>query len=94
MKSRQWLLAALLSAALVPAFASYTEGEVRKVDAKANKVTLKHGAIDNIGMPPMTMAFAVKDPAMLKGLKEGDKVKFKADKVGETFTVVEIRKGS
>ena len=71
-----------------------SEGEVRKVDPKANKVTLKHGAIDNIGMPPMTMAFVVKDPAMLKGLKEGDKVKFKADKVGETFTVVEIRKGS
>ena len=86
------IFATALFAAL-PAFASsYTEGEVRKVDAKAGQVTLKHGTIENIGMPPMTMSFPVKDPAMLKGIKAGDKVEFKAEKVGEAFTVVELKK--
>ena len=86
------ILAAALLAMSLPALATYTEAEVRKVDAKAKQVTLKHGPIENIGMPSMTMSFAVKDPAMLKGLKEGDKVAFKAEKVGDVFTVVELKK--
>jgi Cu/Ag efflux protein CusF len=44
--------------------------EVRKIDAATGKITLKHGPIANLGMSAMTMAFPVKDPAMLKGLKE------------------------
>ena len=42
-----------------------TEGEVRKVDAAAGKITLKHGEIKSLDMPPMTMVFRVKDPALL-----------------------------
>ena len=92
MRVKTFLTAALLATSLPALANSYTEAEVRKVDVKAKQVTLKHGAIDNIGMPPMTMSFAVRDPAMLKGIKEGDKVQFKADKVGEVFTVVELKK--
>ena len=70
--------------------AGFTDGEVRKVDKAAGKVTLKHGPIANLEMPPMTMVFRVKDPAMLEKVKAGDKVKFKAEKVQGAYTVVEL----
>ena len=66
------------------------EGEVRKVDSAAKKVTIKHGEIKNLDMPAMTMVFHVSDPAMLDKVKAGDKVKFRADKIGGAYTVVEI----
>ena len=65
-------------------------GEVRKVDMAQGKVTLKHGAIKNLDMPPMTMVFVVKDKAMLDGVKLGDKVKFKAADENGKLTVVEM----
>lgn len=67
-----------------------SEGEVRKVDKSAGKVTIRHGPLRNLDMPAMTMVFRVKDLAMLDQLKEGDKIKFSADKVDGTFTVTEI----
>lgn len=70
--------------------ASMSDGEVRKVDMDAKKITLRHGPIQNLGMPPMTMVFQVKDPAMLDQVKTGDKVKFSADKVNGAFTVTHI----
>jgi Cu/Ag efflux protein CusF len=82
---------ALLIVAALPAIAQqFTDGEVRKVDKAANKVTLKHGPIPNIDMPAMTMVFKAKDPAMLAGLKAGDKVKFEAQKLGDVYTVTRI----
>lgn len=66
------------------------EGEVRKVDMEAKKITLKHGDIKNLDMPGMTMVFQVKDPAMLDKVKAGDKVKFKAEKSGGAIVVTEI----
>ena len=66
------------------------EGEVRKIDKAAGKITLKHGAIPNLDMTPMTMVFRVKDPAMLDAVKAGDKVRFRADKIQGAITVTEI----
>jgi Cu(I)/Ag(I) efflux system periplasmic protein CusF len=57
--------------------AEMADGEVRKVDKSTGRVTLRHGAIKHMDMPPMTMAFEVKDKAVLDTLKAGDKVKFK-----------------
>lgn len=68
-----------------------TDGEVRKIDMEAGKVTLKHGDIRNLDMPGMTMVFVVKDKAMLDKLKAGDKVKFKAINDGGKFTVTDIQ---
>jgi Cu/Ag efflux protein CusF len=68
----------------------YSDGEVRRVDRDAQKVTLRHGPIPNLGMPDMTMVFRVTDPKMLEGLKTGDKVRFKADKVGGQYTVTAL----
>ena len=56
-----------------------SEGEVRKVDKDAKKITLKHGPIKNLDMPGMTMVFQVKDPALLDKLVAGDKIMFTAE---------------
>ena len=70
--------------------AVFTDAEVRKVDKETGKVTLKHGAIANLDMPPMTMVFRVKDAAMLDQVKAGDKVRFKAEKIQGAYTVTEV----
>lgn len=67
-----------------------TEGEVKKIDKEAGKVTLKHGPITNLGMPAMTMVFRVKDPAMLEGVKKGDKIRFATDSINGAMTVVRM----
>jgi Cu/Ag efflux protein CusF len=70
--------------------ASMSSGEVKDVN-KANKsITLKHGPIDNMHMGPMTMAFAVKDPAVLSRVKVGDKVKFKVENVNDIATITSL----
>jgi Cu(I)/Ag(I) efflux system protein CusF len=70
--------------------AAMSEGEIRKVDKDAKKITIKHGPLANLDMPPMTMVFRVTEPAMLDQVKAGDKVKFQAEKVGGAFTVTKI----
>lgn len=86
-------IAALLAAA-APALAladkHLSEAEVRKVDKEARKITLKHGEIRNLEMPPMTMVFQVKDAAVLEKVKPGDKVRFTAEKVNGAYTVTSI----
>ena len=76
--------------AAVAQAAAMSEGEVRKVDKAAKKITLKHGPLVNLDMPGMTMVFHVSDAAMLDQVKAGDKVKFVADKVGGNYTVTKI----
>ena len=69
------------------------EGEVRKVDESAGKITIKHGPIKKFDMDSgMTMVFRANDPAMLKQVKPGDKIQFDADKVNGQFTVMKIEK--
>ncbi len=72
--------------AAAPAAASAIEavGVVRAIDAKSGKVTLAHEAIPARKWPPMTMAFKVSDPALLKDLAVGTKVRFTLD--GQTIT--------
>jgi Cu/Ag efflux protein CusF len=67
-----------------------SEGEVRKIDKDAGKVTIKHGPIRNLDMPGMTMVFRVKDPAMLDRMKAGDKIMFSAGNIGGAFTVTGV----
>lgn len=67
-------------------------GEVKKVDASAGKITIKHQAITNLDMGAMTMVFKANDPAMLNEVKPGDKITFSADKVNGQLTVMSIAK--
>lgn len=67
-----------------------SEGAVKKVDKSAGKITISHGPLANLGMPPMTMVFRVADPAMLDQVKAGDKIRFTAEKVNGAFTVTAL----
>ena len=69
---------------------SWTQAEVRRVDRDAKKITLRHEAIANLGMSPMTMVFQAADPAMLDAVKPGDKVRFEAEKVPGGYRVTRI----
>ena len=76
------------AAANVDAFKA--EGEVRKVDREARKLTLRHGPIPNLEMPDMTMVFRVSDPKMLDGLEAKQKVRFTADRIEGQLTVTSL----
>lgn len=52
------------------------QGTVTRVDAKAGKLGLKHGPIQSLNWPAMTMDFAVADPALLKSIRKGQAVHF------------------
>ena len=89
----------LLAAAALVAFAAsalaqdadMTDAEARKIDKAQSKITLKHGEIKNLDMPPMTMVFTVRDKAVLDSVQPGDKVKFKAVNEAGKYTVTELR---
>lgn len=91
------LLVALAAVALqVPitssAHAAPVNGEVTKIDLAAGKITLRHEPIKNLDMDSMTMVFRVANPAMLKTVKPGDRVRFEADRVNGQLTVTSISK--
>ena len=68
-----------------------SDGEIRKVDKSAGKLTIKHGEIKNLEMPAMTMVFQVRDKAMLDQVKQGDKVKFSVVEEKGKMVVTEIK---
>ena len=71
----------------------YVNGQVTKVDQSAQKITIKHGALKKFGMEDgMTMVFRAQDPAMLKSVKAGDKVRFVPERINGQFTVTRIEK--
>ncbi len=70
--------------------ANMADGEVRKVDKENKKMTIRHGEIKNLDMPPMSMVFQVRDPALLDKLKPGDKIRFSAEKLEGAFVVTAI----
>jgi Cu/Ag efflux protein CusF len=91
------MVGALLGLAIAPhsgsAQTGLIDGEVMKVDESAGKITIKHGPLKKLNMEDgMTMVFKANDPAMLKGVKKGDKIKFDADNVSGQFTVTKIEK--
>ena len=70
--------------------ADLADGVVRKVNKDTGKMTIRHGEIKNLAMPPMTMVFQVKDPALLDKAKAGDKVRFRAEEIGGALVVIAI----
>jgi Cu(I)/Ag(I) efflux system periplasmic protein CusF len=92
--SARSLLAAMSLTLLAPKgalAADLTDGEVRKIDSEAGKITLRHAEIKSLEMPAMTMVFVLKDKALLGQLKVGDKVTFKAISENGKYTVTEIQ---
>ncbi len=93
---RRFAMLALGGALMLNAAAwaqALTDGVVRKVDASANKITIKHGPMKKFDMADgMTMVYAVKDPTMLKSVKAGDKIKFDAEHTNGQYIVTTIEK--
>ena len=94
---KKTLTAAIATAAVflglsVSAWAQTVDGEVRKVDQGAGKITVKHGEIKNLDLPAMQMAFRVSNPAWLTSVQVGDKISFSAEKVGGQFTITSLNK--
>lgn len=86
-------LAMSLTASAALAQGAAISGEVKKIDEGAGKITLKHGPAKSLGMDqPMTMVYRVKDPAMLKEVKVGDKVTFEAEEAASGYTVTKLQK--
>lgn len=84
------LAAALLTLAAWAQTTELSEGEIRKIDQAASKITIAHGEIKSIEMPPMTMVFTVKNPALFDTLKKGDKVRFAVVREDGKFVLTEI----
>lgn len=69
---------------------SMSEGEIRRVDKATKKLTVRHGPLQNLDMPGMTMVFQVQDPSFLDQVKPGDKVRFVAEKLPAGFTITAL----
>ena len=93
MAASMLVLSGGMLASVTIAQAPMVNGQVTKIDEAAGKITLKHGPIKKLDMNEgMTMVFRAQDPAMLKQVKVGDKVKFDADRINGQFTVTKIEK--
>ena len=86
-----WLGLGLLACAIAAQTSvDMSDGEVRRIDRDNPKITIKHGEIKNLDMPPMSMVFQVRDPTLLDKLKPGDKIRFSAEKSEGAFVVTAI----
>lgn len=77
--------------AMPMAAAAMSDGEVRKIDKETGKITIKHGPIKHLDMPPMSMVFTAKDPALLDRVKVGDKIRFHAADEAGKMIVTDIQ---
>jgi Cu/Ag efflux protein CusF len=93
MNIRKILSAAILAIAVAgtASAATFTKATVKKIDAKAGKVTLIHEELVDLEMPAMTMVFVLADPAMVEQLAVGDEIEFVAERVNGKLTVTELR---
>ena len=71
--------------------AAMSNGEVRKIDKETGKITIRHGPIKHLDMPPMSMVFTSKDPALLDKAKVGDKIRFHVVDEGGKLIVTDIQ---
>ena len=68
-----------------------TDGEIKKIDQANGKVTIKHGDIQHLDMPGMTMVFQIRDTSLLETFKAGDRVKFVIEKLDGAFVVTSMQ---
>ena len=73
-----------------PVESGMTDGVVRRIDKLAGKVTVAHGPLINLNMPPMVMAFRVKNTAWLEEMQVDGRIRFVADSIGGVLTIVKF----
>lgn len=67
------------------------QGIIMAVDLHKHMVTIDHGEIRGL-MSPMTMAFPVQSPEILRGIAVGDRVTFRLLRAPDTLTIVTLVK--
>lgn len=93
MKTMTKAIAVLLLVGLCSsAYAEWAQGQVRRIDQTTQKLTIKHGEIKSIDMPPMTMVFTAREPGILDGIQVNDTIEFQAEIEGTKYYVTKIRK--
>ena len=95
--ARRRLLGVLSALTIVVGFNSHAqsemaEGEIRRLDMETGKVTIRHGEIKSLDMPPMTMVFYVKDVTMLDGFQVNQTIEFQATVDGKKYIVTALRR--
>jgi Cu/Ag efflux protein CusF len=81
----------------VPAAATdpaLTEGVITRVDARSGKLTIRHGAITHLDMPPMTMVFGLQDAQQAAQFKPGDLVRFRVEDQAGALVITRIQPAS
>ena len=92
MKNLLGAMALTVLAATAGAQAPQASGEVTKIDKPNGRVTLRHGEIKNLDMPPMTMNFRVRDGKLLDAVAIGDRVRFTAEKIDGAYVLTSLNK--
>ena len=92
MKSLFGILALTVLTTTAGAQAPQASGEVTKIDKANSRITLRHGEIKNLDMPPMTMNFRVRDGKMLDVVAVGDRVRFSAEKLEGSYVLTALNK--
>jgi len=65
-------------------------GIIQQIRPGQGKVKIRHGEIERLGMPAMTMMFKVSDAAMLKNLEKGQRVGFSVDNSSGGFVLTHL----
>jgi Cu(I)/Ag(I) efflux system protein CusF len=86
------LVGIILISLVSVARAEWVSGEIRRLDPANHRLTIKHAEIKSLDMPPMTMVFQVRDPALFGDLKVGDSIQFQAQMEGTRYLVTSLRK--
>lgn len=68
-----------------------TRGVIKKIDAEQGKLTIQHEALQNLGMPGMTMVFRAADPALLGNVQAGQAIAFRAERLGGAIVVTKLQ---
>ena len=66
-------------------------GLIQQIDREKGAVTIKHGPLQGLNMPAMTMSFLVKDKAMLSNLQPLQKVDFELTYDGSRYLITKIK---
>ncbi|WP_272010339.1 copper-binding protein [Roseovarius sp. ZX-A-9] len=79
-----------VDAEMAQADENYVAGKIKKIDAKAGKVTIIHGPLVNLDMPAMTMVFRA-DEATIANMAVGQEIEFVAERVKGKLTVTQVK---
>lgn len=73
-----------------PSAADFISGEIVKIDAEQGKVTLRHEPIAHLHLPATTTTFRYVDPRVVLRTKDGDRIRFRADRYDGTLRLVAV----